>query len=107
MWAYPLRNAKKANKAKIPYDNHAKPLRKSKKNKKNKVFRRMQVGASHLALPHEILLFCSGDDVFKSYFEENVGPTGRGGHSYMLPPLVGPTSSPELKKLNLMRKCQM
>ena len=30
--------------------------------------------------------FCSGDDVFKSYFEENVGLTGRGGHSYMLAP---------------------
>ena len=36
MWAYPLRNAKKANKAKIPYDNHAKPLRKNKKTKKAK-----------------------------------------------------------------------
>ena len=49
----------------------------------------MQVGAYHLALPHECLLFYSGDDVFKSYFEENVGLTGRGGHSYMLaPPLL-------------------
>ena len=57
MWAYPWRNAKKANKAKVPSDNHAKPSRKSKKSKKNKVFRRMQVGAYHLALPHEILLF--------------------------------------------------
>jgi len=26
MWAYPLRKAKRANKAKMPYDNHAKPL---------------------------------------------------------------------------------
>ena len=30
--------------------------------------------------------FCSGDDVFKSYFEENLGLTGRGGHSYILAP---------------------
>ena len=29
MWAHPLRKAKKANKAKIPYENHAKPFRKS------------------------------------------------------------------------------
>ena len=57
MWAYPLRNAKKANKAKISYDNHVKPLRKSKKNKKNKIFRSIQVGAYNLVLPREILLF--------------------------------------------------
>ena len=37
MWAYPLRKAKKANKANIPLDNHAKPLRKNKKNKKTKI----------------------------------------------------------------------
>ena len=36
MWAYPLRNAEKTNKTKIPHDNHAKPLRKNKKNKKTK-----------------------------------------------------------------------
>jgi len=29
MWAHPLRKAKKANKAKIPYENHVKPFRKS------------------------------------------------------------------------------
>ena len=52
-----IEKRKKTNKAKIPYDNHAKPLRKSKKSKKSKVFRRMQVGAYQLALPHEILLF--------------------------------------------------
>ena len=82
---------KKTKKAKIPFDNHAKPSRKNKGKQQNKVFRRMQVGAYHLALPHEILLFCSGDDVFKSYFEENVGLTRRGGQSYMLahpPPLL-------------------
>ena len=47
----------------------------------------MQAGAYHLALPHGFFVFFySGDDVFKSYFEENVGLTGRGGHSYMLAP---------------------
>ncbi len=44
MWAYPLRKAKKTNKAKIPYDNHAKPLRKNK-NKKTTIFRSIQLGA--------------------------------------------------------------
>ena len=44
------------------------------------------MGAYHLALLHEILFFCSGDDVFKSFFQENVGLKGRGGHSYMLAP---------------------
>ena len=34
MWAYPLRKAKKTNKAKIPLDSHAKPLRTNQKNKK-------------------------------------------------------------------------
>jgi hypothetical protein len=34
MLAHPLRNAKKAKKAKIPFDNHAKPLGKNKKTKK-------------------------------------------------------------------------
>ncbi len=57
MWAYPLRNAEKANKAKIPYDNHAKPLRKSKKKtKNNKSIQENAGGSLHQVLPQEMQL---------------------------------------------------
>ena len=71
---YPLRKARKTNKAKIPLDNHAEPLRKQKKQKDTQRSEENMASVSlDLPIPHETLFlfaFCPGDDV---------GPTKGGG----------------------------
>ena len=76
--ARPPEKQQKANKAKVWFDNHAKPLRKSKKTKTSKVFRRMQVGAYIWHFRMRFCFFSSGDDV--------VPTKGKGQHIAMPSP---------------------
>ena len=62
MWAYPWRSAKKANKAKVPSDNHAKPSRKNKKTEKG-YSGECRWEPTIWRFRMRFSFFCSGDDV--------------------------------------------